>query len=273
MPEKYLRRDELPLLLRHTGPTTLPEQPPQALTGPTVLCLHDAGLQSSIFSDLMTALGQDLTCLSFDLPGHGRSGSLDALPSVREMAEIATWIASWCRIERPILVGHGMGALVALEWASRQPGAVGGLVLCGLGRTLGLDDKTIEIMRQVTCGKAPRPFDPTRVAKDCAPELMKRAYMEGIATDPRATLVDFEASRRFFDDFEGKDAVVCPTRFIDGAAESNEARESAEKFARSMTGVQATVDLVEDAAHYLPFEQPEALAIRVREMANAAEAA
>ena len=53
MPEKYIRRDGLPILLRHTGPTTLPQDPPPLGAGAPIVCLHDAGLQSSVFVDLL----------------------------------------------------------------------------------------------------------------------------------------------------------------------------------------------------------------------------
>ena len=280
MPEKYLRRDGLPLLLRHTGPTTLPEEPPLSATGTTVFCLHDAGLQSSIFSDLMTCLPEDMVGLAFDLPGHGRSGSLDALSSIEEMAETLAWVMQWCRVERPILVGHGMGALVALEWARTQADSVDGLLLCGIGRTLGIDDEMIETMRQVTRGKAPRPFDPSRIAKDAATDLMKRAYMEGIQTDPRATLVDLEASRRFFNSFSPTPSdktdetarvaldISRPIRFVDGASERDDIRERSRVFAEAIVG--SSIDSIEGAAHYLPFEQPQSLVEEIRQIAEAA---
>jgi pimeloyl-ACP methyl ester carboxylesterase len=271
MPEKYLRRGGLPLLLRHTGLTTLPEEPPTStagVSGTTVFCLHDAGLQSSIFKDLMSCLPDNYVGLGFDLPGHGRSGSLDALSSIEEMAEMAQWVSQWCRTERPIVVGHGMGALVAIEWARAHNDSVGGLLLCGIGRTLGIDDATIETMRRVTRGKAPRPFDPSRVAKGAGPDVLKRAYTEGIQTDPRATLVDFEASRRFFDAINGSDfEFACPVRFMDGAAESDTNRDRSRSFAEKVAG--SSCGSIDDAAHYLPFEQPKSLVEEIQRIAEA----
>ena len=277
MPEKYVHRDGLPLLLRHTGQTTLPQDPPAPASapggqnaGPDVVCLHDAGLQSSVFADLLTTLEGSGRALAFDMPGHGRSGSLDALPSIEAMAEMACWVADWCRADRPILVGHGMGALVALEWARTRPDSVSGLVLCGAGLALGIEDQAIETMRQVTLGKAPRPFDPSRVAKDSGADFMRRAYMEGIQTDPRATLVDLEASRAWADAFgRAEDAaeITCPTRVVCGAAEHEPCRARAESLASHLAN--ATSDLVEGAAHFLPLEKPAALAGEIRHIAEA----
>ncbi len=270
MPQKYLRRDGIPLLVRYSGRTTLPQDPPERGEGPAILCLHDAGLQSSVWKDLFAALPPGSGAIAFDLPGHGRSGSLDSLPSIEAMAEVAEWVAGECRVERPVLVGHGMGALIALAWAGTRRDAIAGLVLCGVGLALGIQDEAIETMRRVTRGKAPRPFDPTRVAKQGGPDLVKRAYMEGIQTDPRATLVDLEACRRWADAFgsgtgDGADApgrsgtpIETPTRIVCGSAESPEARERAAALAQSLD--HGTLVEIGDAAHFLPIEKPEALA-------------
>ena len=74
MPQKYVRRDGLPLLVRHTGATTLPQDPPRAASGPTIVCLHDAGLQSSVFSQLLdTTLV--VSILFWGTENHGRIGT------------------------------------------------------------------------------------------------------------------------------------------------------------------------------------------------------
>lgn len=268
MPEKYFRRDGLPILVRHTGRTTLPQDPPPLGDGPAIVCLHDAGLQSSVFVDLLDQLAPDGGAIAFDLPGHGRSGSLDSLPSIAEMTAMARWVAERCGATRPLLVGHGMGALIAIEWARSSSESVAGLVLCGAGLALGIEDQTIETMRQVTRGKAPRPFDPSRVCSDGGREMMQRAYIEGIQTDPRATLVDLEASRAWADDFDAGTGLECPVAIVSGGAENEGCVAGAEALAGSFA--RATTARVDAAAHFLPLEQPEALAGEIRRIAEAA---
>jgi pimeloyl-ACP methyl ester carboxylesterase len=273
LPEKYVRREGLPLLVRHTGPTTLPEDPPRSGAGPAIVCLHDAGLQSSVFSELLVELEERLDgeggAIAFDLPGHGRSGSLDSLPSIEAMAEMASWVSAWCRLKRPILVGHGMGALVALEWARARSEPVAGLVLCGTGLGLGTSEASIEQMRRVSQGKAPRPFDPARVAKGASPDLLRRAYMEGIQTDPRATLVDLEASSRWSETFAAEEPeIACPVRVVVGEDEPAECRARAESLAQRLAAAETSA--IADAAHLLPLEQPGALAATVLELREVA---
>jgi pimeloyl-ACP methyl ester carboxylesterase len=274
VPEKYVRREGLPLLVRHTGPTTLPEAPPfvgvDRPDGRGIVCLHDAGLQSSVFEDLLKALeAEGESALAFDLPGHGRSGSLDSLPSIEAMAEMAAWVTNGCRIDRPLVVGHGMGALVALEWARTNPESVGGLVLCAVGAALGIDSEAIEQMRQVTRGKAPRPFDPSRLCKESGREIMQRAYMEGIKTDPRATLVDLESSRAWSRTFATERStwrLECPLRVVSGAAEPPSNRERAESLVTlsASASTPASTHVIDGAAHFVPLENPTALCKEIR---------
>jgi pimeloyl-ACP methyl ester carboxylesterase len=282
VPEKYVRLGGPPILLRHTGASTLPERPPSVRSGRSVVCLHDAGLQSSIFTDLLAAIGDAACALAFDLPGHGRSGGLDALPSIEAMSACAQGVAEWCRAERPILVGHGMGALVALDWARRAPGSVGGLVLCATSRALGLRDDTIETMRSVTLGRAPRPFDAARLAPGAPRERMQRFYMESIQTDPRATLVDLEACRAFARSAEGgasertdapnaghalRTPAPVATLIACGEAEPDADRTAAQGLAERLGARRETV---REGASLLPLECPAALAREILRLLEAA---
>ncbi len=269
MPEKYVRLDGTPILLRHTGASTLPERPPSVRSGRSVVCLHDAGLQSSLFTDLLAAIGDAACALAFDLPGHGRSGGLDALPSIEAMSACAQGVAEWCRAERPILVGHGMGALVALDWASRAPQSVGGLVLCATGRALGLRDDTIETMRSVTLGRAPRPFDAARLAPGAPRERMQRFYMESIQTDPRATLVDLEACRAFARGAGHPLRTPAPvaTLIACGEAEPEADRATGKGLAERLG---ARHEMIHEGASLLPLECPAALASEILRLLEAA---
>ncbi len=288
MPEKYVRQAGLPILVRHTGPSTLPETPPVGADRRAVVCLHDAGLQSSLFSDLLGALrslrkggtgddgrvprGPDACALAFDLPGHGRSGGLDALPSIEAMSECARGVTGWCRATRPILVGHGMGALVALDWARRAPESIAGLVLCGTSAALGIGDETIALMREVTLGRAARPFDPKRLAPGGSPDLMRRAWFESIQTDPRVTLVDLEASRAFARALASAASPAAAARAVPTLVACGEHEPASElEAARALaTRLGARFTLIPSAAHWLPLEQPAALAREILALAEAA---
>ena len=97
--------------------------------------------------------------------------------------------------------------------------------------------------------------------------MMQKAYMEGIKTDPRATLVDLEASQAWSKAFEPA-AIDCPAIIVSGAAENTDCVARAEELAGKLSSGQTAT--VEAAAHFLPLEQPATLAAEIRRVAEAA---
>ncbi len=88
----------------------------------TIIAIHGAGMQAEIWERL------PLPCLPLSLPGHDKTFSA-LLPSIEEMA---AWVMDQLATQPPasvVLVGHSMGALVALEAA--QQASVAALVLMG----------------------------------------------------------------------------------------------------------------------------------------------
>lgn len=98
---------------------------------PHLVLVHGLGTSSATFERLAAQLARHTTVHLLDLPGFARlprpAGSL-------EVAELAEVVLAWVRcagLDRPVLVGHSMGAQVVVEAAVRGPGRVAGLVLVG----------------------------------------------------------------------------------------------------------------------------------------------
>ena len=68
--------------------------------------------------------------LAIDQPGHGRSAG-PPLPSVEALADGVLALLDAAGVRQAALVGHSMGALIALEAAARAPDRVTRLVLLG----------------------------------------------------------------------------------------------------------------------------------------------
>ena len=83
MPEKYVQVDGLATFVRHVGPTTLPERPPELSRGETLVCLHGAGGEQRASRASSSALGRRTARSRSTCPGHARSGGLDASGSWR----------------------------------------------------------------------------------------------------------------------------------------------------------------------------------------------
>ena len=121
--------DGVATLAHHRGETTLPGAPPGLANGSTVLLFHDAGGNGNCFRELMDCLEANHSPVSFDQPGHGRSGELDSLTSIEAMAVHAEELVKNWEGGHLILVGEGMGAAVAIEVANRAKVNVAGMYL------------------------------------------------------------------------------------------------------------------------------------------------
>jgi pimeloyl-ACP methyl ester carboxylesterase len=113
------------------GPALVPDGPAMRQR-PTMILVHPGpGFDHSVWK---VYLGPELATaaqvLYLDLRGHGRSDPID-----REDMRLDVWakdlhaLCEALEIERPVVLGHGFGALVATRYASRYPEHPKGLVL------------------------------------------------------------------------------------------------------------------------------------------------
>ncbi len=104
---------------------------------PLVVLLHGAGMNRSVWSQQTRWLAHHGTrALAVDLPGHGDSEG-PALPSVGDLAAWAAALADALG-DRIHVIGHSMGAFIALEAAATSPDRVASVVLLGVGATMAV---------------------------------------------------------------------------------------------------------------------------------------
>lgn len=259
MPQKYLTVEGISTFVCHTGPTTLPGVAPDSSRGRSVVCLHDAGGHAGFLEGLLGALAETQSPLAFDQPGHGRSAGLDSLGSVERMAAFTASFCAKLGLERPVLLGHGLGAAVALQLALDQPQAAGALVVCSSGARADLDPAEVEQMRRVSQGKERRPFARGQYASATPPETLREAFMLGLRTDPRATFGDLQALSGW--SVEARLGEVSLPALVVRGAEDERVAAGADALSQALNGQPA--QRIESAGHMLPYEQPAALASAV----------
>jgi len=96
---------------------------------PTLVLHHGLASSQHIWDLMLQSLGRRHTVVTFDARGHGESAKPSAGYGFEQTVADALAVMRSTRAERPILVGHSWGAMVALELGARHPKAVGGIVL------------------------------------------------------------------------------------------------------------------------------------------------
>ncbi|MDG2049320.1 MAG: alpha/beta hydrolase [Myxococcota bacterium] len=256
MPNQYLQIDGVATYVHHTGETTLPGTPPRRGKGHAVVCLHGAGGNGHLFADLMSQLEAFHTVIAFDQPGHGRSGSLDSLGQIEAMAEFTERVLNELELSRAVLLGHEMGAAIALQATLNRPQQVAALILCSAGSNFAPPEKRVEQMRRVRDGKEKRPFDPTAFASKTSPEIMKKAFMEGMKTDPRATFGDLLACQQWTGQ-ERLSEILTPTLVVNGAEDREAILSTAPELTQKLKTAQ--LEILEGTGHTLLLESPKAV--------------
>ena len=261
VPQKYFDIDGVATFVHHSGPTTLPEVPPDLGRGEALLCLHGAGNNGHLYHELAGHLAKNHSPVSFDQPGHARSGGIDSLGSISAMADFALAVLDRLDVQEPaVWVGHSMGGAVALEAALRAPDRVRALVICATPASFGVPDFLLDGLRRVTEGKDRRHFERAVYSPSTPDAIVHRGFMEDAKTDPRVMYGDLLACR----DWEGGErlkAIGVPALVVHGADELAPQKAGSEQLAEILPGAQ--LEELPAAGHMVPIEQPEALSARI----------
>lgn len=231
---------------------------------PAVIFIHGAGLdhvcwqlQSRWFA------WHGWSVLSVDLPGHGRSeGAL--LASVDAMASWIVHLMDSVRIERAALVGHSMGAAIALEAAARSPARVSHLGLLGISASMPVHpallaaaqnqpDKAYDMMT----GWCHSPS--ARLGGHPAPGLWMTGGSRALLGRSRPGVLanDLVACDGWKTGPDAARKVRCPTHFIFGTADVMTPPRKGAELAAQISG--ATTTSLEGAGHIMMAEAPDAV--------------
>lgn len=120
--------------------------------GETVLLVHGIGDSSTTWSEVMRDLSADHDVLAPDLLGHGFSDKPRADYSVGGFANGLRDLLTVLGIERATVVGHSLGAIVAMQFAYQFPERTERLVLVSAG---GVSRSINPIVRAATLPLAP----------------------------------------------------------------------------------------------------------------------
>ncbi len=227
-------------------------------SGPDLLFLHGAG---GLLADdpFLAKLCQHFTVHAPLLPGYEDSEGGDDLRSMLDVTLHTADVSKALGLERPLLVGHSMGGMIAAEMAAVAPGSVERLVLiCPAG--LWRDDRPVADLF------AALPFElPGLLLHD--PEKHGALLSAGGDLDDPEFLTEFLVGNARRMGMAGKLLFPIPDRGLENRLYRIEAKTSiiwgqsdrvidpsyAQEFARLIPRAKATV--LEQAGHMVPYEQ------------------
>lgn len=89
--------------------------------GETVVLIHGVGMNRSVWAPQVDALTGRFRVIVYDMLGHGGSALPSAAPTLAEYASQLERLLDALGVGAAHVVGHSMGALVALEFALTRP--------------------------------------------------------------------------------------------------------------------------------------------------------
>lgn len=162
---------------------------------PTVL-IHALSSSSHSWDLVAPLLTETSRTIALDLRGHGRSDKPDSGYSFAEISSDVLAILDSLHMERPVLVGHGWGAEVAMHIAASAPDErIGGLVM--------IDGGILEIGTAMSWEDAQRKFAPAPLDAMTA-EDYRQKIIEGTPQEIITPAVEAALLASFFIDPEGR---------------------------------------------------------------------
>jgi pimeloyl-ACP methyl ester carboxylesterase len=104
--------------------------------GPAIICIHGLTSNAFHFQAFADELAPDHRVIAYDLRGRGDSDKPEEGYSIPIHAEDLAELIDELGLQRPIIMGHSLGALIALYFAAHYPDRLSKLVLVDAGAPL-----------------------------------------------------------------------------------------------------------------------------------------
>jgi pimeloyl-ACP methyl ester carboxylesterase len=219
-----------------------------------VCLLHGAGSSSVVWMDAVKRIAPHRRVFAPDLPGHGQSDRWHPPPevSVAMYRDAVGTVCASLKIPKCVLVGHSMGALIALHVAATWPERVAGLVLVGGGAKLAVGARVYERI-QSDFAKFPEWMAKVAWSPSTPRERVERWAGISLTADQEITDADFRAVERF-DGRESLARIATPTLIVCGADDLLTPPKLSEQLL-AIAGSRLAV--IPEAGHQVMLEQPD----------------
>jgi 3-oxoadipate enol-lactonase len=245
--------------LPHAGRIHYAERGEPRAGRPPVVFIHGAGGSSAIWNMVLARAARDVRAIAIDLPGHGPSelggAALDGTPglSLARYRDAVGELAGTLCLGASVLVGHSLGAQVAIDAALAWPDKMRALVLVASAARLSVDPELARLLRDDP--QAALAWLADHALSPRAKPAVRRGFLAaGLVAPPDVARTDYDIVAAT--DLRDRVAkVTCPVTWIDGADDH---------MSPATEGRPGEIVTVPNAGHLLPIEAPGAIAEVVR---------
>jgi pimeloyl-ACP methyl ester carboxylesterase len=217
--------------------------------------LHGSGSDHSAWSHQYARLHKHYNIFAVDLPGHGHSGGSGEV----NVEDYCLWVKKLLAIldlKKTVLVGHSLGAAIALRFALNYPQIIVGIVLVGGGIKMPVNSFFLEFL------KTNPPAVPTEVMDlICKYSLAKENRFKFSA--PLQKSLSQSKVDVLYGDLSGCNnldltqelgKIKAPALVICGAEDKMTPPDFSRQLAAGISG--ASLEIVEGAGHMVMMERP-----------------
>ena len=231
-------------------------------TGTPVLFLHGIGGAARQFQPQLTHFGQRFRAIAWDAPGYGDSVPLPLVTMDALAAALAGFIAA-LGLDRPVIVGHSLGGMIAQRLLAHSPHAARALVLSQTSAAFGGKDPAWaeqfvrDRLHPLDAGHAMADLAPGMVANMVGPEADPAGIalaIDCIAHTPDSTYRDTVLAMPGFDNRAALSRIQVPTLLVAGSLDRNAPPEGMKRMADRIPG--ARFELLDGVGHLVHLEQP-----------------
>jgi pimeloyl-ACP methyl ester carboxylesterase len=233
-----------------------------------LLFIHGSGGNHTIWSHQYGKFHKHYNIVAVDLPGHGQSAG----QGENDIAAYSEWIKTLLQglhLDKTVLVGHSLGAAIALRCAISYPEQLAGIVCLGGGLQMPVNTFILDYLQT----------NPPQIA----PEVAELICKYSVAKENRALLADIlnksvslaKADIMYGDllacnrmDLTGQtDVIKIPALIMCGAEDKMTPPDLSRQLAASISG--SVLEIITGAGHMAMIEKPAEVNNSLREFVEA----
>jgi pimeloyl-ACP methyl ester carboxylesterase len=182
--------------------------------------IHGLACHREFWSPQMRHFALRHRVLAPDLRGHGQSDAPRQRYTMQSFADDIGWMCDQLGYERPVLIGHSLGGLVAMEAAASGPGRFAAValvdsVLLAPGDRAGFVDRLVASLRTPDAERTLREYYGTFFGPFDEPDLETWILDEVVRTPPYVSSSVWEEAMASWSDEEALRRCAAPMLYLD----------------------------------------------------------